>query len=664
MKVSEVRKKYLGFFAKRKHVIIPSSAIVPENDPTTLFTGSGMQPLLPYLLGKDHPQGTRVVDSQKCFRAMDIDEVGDNRHTTFFEMLGNWSFGDYFKEDQITWMSEFLFDEIGIDPSKLYVTVFIGDEQNGLPRDTESSEFWRKIFSTRGIEAKLVDMGTEEKGSSVGMQSGRIFYYGAKNWWSRAGGPEKMPIGEPGGPDSEMFYDFETPHDSKFGKECHPNCDCGRFMEIGNNVFMMYKKVAEGRFDLLPRKNIDFGGGLERITAAANNEPDIFKIDLLNNIIYEIERLSKKTYVTNMRLMRVVADHMRAVCFLISDGVVPSNTERGYVLRRLLRRAIRYADNLGLHNNDLSTFITPVVVALYQDIFGSESSLIADKIRVTIVEEENNFRSALDRGLKELRKMAWGIYQKSVGPTVVETAGLEITGKNLFYIYSTYGFPFELSVEEINNNRIAIQSSYAFEVLTEDRIKLLKQEYDLEATKHQELSRAGAEQKFKGGLADHSEQTVRYHTAHHMLLAALQKVLGKDVHQRGSNITPERLRIDFAYGIKMTDEQKAEVTRIVNEKIFEELPVTHSIMKKENAEKIGAEHEFNANYPDAVSVYSVGPKSATQDDPKFSEAFSIEFCGGPHVHNTRELGADGKHFKILKEEAVAAGIRRIKAVLV
>jgi len=341
MNSADIRQKFLEFFKKKGHAVVPSSSLIPENDPTTLFTGSGMQPMVPYLLGEKHPLGTRIVDSQKCFRAEDIDEVGDNRHTTFFEMLGNWSFGDYFRKDQLKWISEFLFDEIKIDPGKLYVTVFGGDEKNNLPKDTESVDLWKKIFAARGVDAEVVEMGSEENGSKMGMRGGRIFYYDSKkNWWSRSGTPDNMPVGEPGGPDSEMFYEFsDIKHDPKYGEYCHPNCDCGRYLEIGNNVFMTYKKVAEAKFELLPRKNIDFGGGLERITAAANNKSDIFSLDVFASLIL----LLRPVYDSSSR---IVADHVRASAFLIADGILPSNTDKGYVLRRLLRRAYVYAKKL------------------------------------------------------------------------------------------------------------------------------------------------------------------------------------------------------------------------------------------------------------------------------------------------------------------------------
>ena len=569
----------MEFFKARGHAILPSASLVPENDPTTLFTGSGMQPLIPYLLGEDHPSGKRIDNSQKCFRSMDIEEVGDNRHTTYFEMLGNWSLGDYFKKEQLPWFFEFLTKEVGIPKEKLWVTCYEGNEKNNIPKDTESAEIWK----------------------SLGIPEDRIRFYGSKNWWTRSGTPEAMPAGEPGGPDSEVFYEFvDIPHDPKFGAECHPNCDCGRFLEIGNSVFMQYIKKEDGSFGMLPKQNVDFGGGLERIAAASIDNPDVFAIDAFTPIIKKLEQLSGKKYDDDKRSFRIVAEHVRAAGQLIADGVSPSNVERGYVVRRLIRRAVRYCDVLGLSPGSLSQ-VTDVP---------------------EISKEEERFRKTLVHGLKE--------FERGVDP---------------FILFTTYGFPFELTKE-----------------LTEEKgIKIDEAGFKQAMEKHQSLSRAGSEQKFKGGLADTSEKTTRLHTAHHLLLKALQMVLGLQVKQRGSNITQERLRIDFSHGEKMTKEQIAAVEKIVNQKIKEDLPVVRTEMALAEAEKLGAEHEFGAKYPERVSVYSVGP---------LDSAFSIEFCGGPHAGSTGELagavGPDGHRrdsFKILKEEAVAQGIRRIKAVL-
>jgi alanyl-tRNA synthetase len=647
MNVNDVRTKYFEYFKARGHIEIPSASLVPLNDPTTLFTGSGMQPLLPYLLGEVHPKGNRLVDSQKSFRAEDIEEVGDNRHTTFFEMLGNWSLGDYFKKEQLQWFFEFLTDEVGVDPQKLYVTAFIGDKKNDLPRDIESADIWKGLFAVKGIEAQAVEIGSEADGYQKGMQGGRIFFYEAKkNWWSRAGIPENMPAGEPGGPDSEVFYDFGTAHNEKFGPQCHPNCDCGRFVEIGNSVFMQYIKQKDGTFTLLPKQNVDFGGGLERITMAGSGDPDIFKIDTFKDVIDLLSHFSKKNYEDEKytRSFRIVADHMRASVFMLADGVRPSNTDRGYVLRRLLRRAAQHTQKLGIENDQGSeSMLNRCAVIIIEKYKQAYTELASDDMYQAITseiwKEELQFGHALDKGMKEFDRMTGGLtsrFNLEVKP--------RITGEQAFMLFTTYGFPFEMTMEIAQERGIQVD-----EASFREHMK-----------KHQELSRAGSEQKFKGGLADHSEQTTRLHTAHHLLLKALQMVLGPEVKQRGSNITSERLRIDFSYGAKMTPEQIAEVEIIVNEKIREELPVTRSTLPKDEAEQLGAEHEFGAKYPDMVSVYSIGPADANLENPHFDQAYSIEFCGGPHVSNTKELAGV---FKIQKEEAVASGIRRIKAVL-
>jgi len=638
MTIHEIRAKYLAYFEARGHVIVPSASLVPENDPTTLFTGSGMQPMVPYLLGKDHPAGTRIADSQKAFRAADIDEVGDNRHTTFFEMLGNWSLGDYFKEDQLSWIFDFLTSELGLDPQKMYVTVFIGDPKNNLPKDTESVAIWKKLFAEKGIDAADVEIGSEADGYEKGMQGGRIFYYDAKkNWWSRAGTPEKMPPGEPGGPDSEIFYDFGTPHDPRWGAECHPNCDCGRFLEICNSVFMQYKKAEDGSFPLLPKKNVDFGGGLERFAMARAGSPDAFRTDVFEEVITLLQKFSGKSYddASYTRSFRIVADHIRAAVFMIADGVRPSNTERGYMLRRLIRRAVQHVNKLGLAQSSAEDSMIVRAATLfteeYRDAYPDlATERVWEDIRGELWKEEQQFWRALDQGLKEFEKMT--------------TGATAVTGEQAYVLFTTYGFPFEMTRELADERRLSVDEAGYNELMK----------------KHQETSRSGAEHKFKGGLADTSEKTTRLHTAHHLLLKALQIVLGSHVKQRGSNITQERLRIDFAHGAKMTPDEISRVEAIVNEKINESLPVNRTILPKERAEELGAEHEFGAKYPDMVSVYSVGPKDSSVEEPQYDAAFSIEFCGGPHVENTREVAGT---FKIQKEEAVAAGIRRIKAIL-
>ncbi|HRH24036.1 MAG TPA: alanine--tRNA ligase [Candidatus Paceibacterota bacterium] len=638
MTVSEVRARYLAFFKARGHAIIPSAPIVPGNDPTTLFTSSGMQPLVPYLLGKDHPAGNRIANSQMSFRAGDIEEVGDNRHTTFFEMLGNWSLGDYFKKEQLPWIFEFLTSKeegLGLDPHKLYVTVFAGDADTGMEEDLEAVGIWKELFKAKGIDAEYSNIGSEEAGYQKGMRGNdRIFAYDAKkNWWSRAGVPGKMPAGEPGGPDSEVFYDFGLPHDPVWGAECHPNCDCGRFVEIGNSVFMQFVKQDDGSFKPLPKQNVDFGGGLERLTFATINSPDVFDIDIFAAARVVIAERSGKSYddeATTKKAFRIILDHMRAASFMLAEGITPSNTEAGYVLRRLIRRAIREADRLGIKDAVLAD-----VAKGYGEAYADHYPHVAenaDKIRDELAKEEEKFRKTLSQGLKEFEKLA---------------AKHEVTAEDAFVLFTTYGFPVELTEELAKERGITLNAEAVAAKMKE----------------HQDTSRAGGAQRFAGGLADHAEQTVQYHTTHHILLAALQKVLGPEVKQRGSNITSERLRIDFASPGKMTDEQKAEVEKIVNDIIYQDLPMTRSVMPREEAEKLGAQMEFGVKYPDMVSVYSLGPIGATEADPKIDEAFSLEFCGGPHVSNTSEIHQGGKKFKIKKEEAVAAGIRRIKAVV-
>jgi alanyl-tRNA synthetase len=619
--LKDVRKKYLEYFEKQGHKIVPSASLLPENDPTTLFTGSGMQPMVPYLLGQPHPLGKRIADSQKCFRSQDIDEVGDNRHTTFFEMLGNWSLGDYFKKEHIKWMFEFLTKEIGLDPKRLYVTVFRGNEVFGIPRDTESVELWKKVFAESGIDSLDVDFSERD-----GMQNGRIFYCSEeKNWWSRSGVSEKMPIGEPGGPDSEMFWDFgvelKLHENSQYKNEqCHVNCDCGRFLEIGNNVFMEYLKTEKG-FETLPNKNIDFGGGLERITAAQNNTPDIFLIDAFASTRKKLEELSNRSYdsiSSDAKAFRVIMDHIRAAVFLIADGITPSNKDQGYFARRLIRRAVRFGQKIGIQE----TFCSQVgneVIETY-----TEHYLNLEKQSKTILEklddEEKKFLKTLSKGEREFDK-------------IFSEHG-KISGQDAFLLYATYGFPVELTEE----------------MAQEKGQEIDKQIFSQEFSKHQELSRAGSTEKFSGGLADHSIETVKLHTATHMLNQALRMVLGDHVFQRGSNITHQRLRFDFSHSDRLTDEQIKKVESIVNENIQKNLPVHFEILDLEEAKQKGSIGVFDDKYAQLggkIKVFFIG------------ESFSKEVCGGPHVENTGELG----HFSILKEESVGAGVRRIKASL-
>jgi alanyl-tRNA synthetase len=612
MKLKEVREKYLRYLEKNGHVDIGSSSLLPENDPTTLFTGSGMQPLIPFLLGEKHPQGKRLVNSQKCFRAEDIEEIGDNRHTTFFEMLGNWSLGDYFKEAQLEMFFSFLIEEINIDPNKIYVTVFAGDQKYSLERDNESVAIWQRLFKDKGIEAEVVDDAEKN-----GMAGGRIFYYGSKkNWWSRAGIPENMPEGEIGGPDSEVFFEFDyVEHDEAFGRHCHPNCDCGRFLEIGNSVFMQYIK-KDNRFEELPQKNVDFGGGLMRITVASINDSDVFKTDVFTEIIKQIEKFTEFKYENRQKEFRIIADHLRGVVFLLADGVKPQSSDQGYVLRRLIRRSIIYADKLGIEKNKL-TQIADVVLKSHGD-FHKYLLEKKEEILSEITKEESRFRKTLAKGIK--------IFQKIEGD--------QINGEDAFILFTTYGFPIEL-IKEISEEQGKTVDIKSFEKKMEE---------------HRDKSRLGAEKKFKGGLADHSEISLKYHTATHMLQAALREILGNHVVQKGSNITADRLRFDFSHDGKMTNEQKEKVQNIVNQKIQEGLPVTYTNMSITKAEDLGALGEFGHKYGDIVKVYTIG----TEDN-----IFSRELCGGPHVENTSVLGK----FKILKEESVSAGVRRIKAVL-
>ncbi len=635
MTTHEIRSKYLEFFKSNGHAILPSASLLPENDPTTLFTGSGMQPMVPYLLGQKHPMGTRLSDSQKSFRSGDIEEVGDNRHTTFFEMLGNWSLGDYFKEEQIPWMWNFLVEILKLDPKNLYFTCFRGLESAGIPKDTESAQMWQKLFASVGIEAKI-----GENPEIDGMRPGeKIFYFSErKNWWSRSGTPDKMPVGEPGGPDTEMFWDFDPENIQKLhensawkNEACHVNCDCGRYMEIGNNVFMQYQKTASG-FELLPQQNVDFGGGLERMAAAVNNNPDVFTIDLFDTIRGAIESASGKKYgadATETYAFRVVMDHLRAATFLIADTAVPSNKDQGYFTRRLIRRAIRYARNLNVHENFCVSVVEAVIETYkdaYPDLLAKQAQIISE-----IEKEERKFRNTLEQGLK--------IFEEILKRTDNNT----ISGRDAFDLNQSYGFPLEITEE------LAKERGYSVDI----------QSFEEEKSKHQALSRAGAEQKFKGGLADTGEMSVKYHTATHLLHAALQKILGPGATQKGSNITAERMRFDFAANEKMTPEQIKEAEDLVNAAIAHDYPVTFQELPLEEAKKKQAIGLFEDNYGAVVKVYTVGdPEGLPQADPN-AATFSRELCGGPHVEHTGTMG----HFKIIKEEACSSGIRRIKAIL-
>ncbi len=635
MKARDIRRKYLEFMQRNGHVIVPRALIVPEGDPTTLFTGSGMQPMVPYLLGEPHPEGTRLTDSQTCVRAQDIDDVGDNRHTTFFEMLGNWSLGDYFKEQQIRWMWEFLTGELGLDPNRLYVSCFAGDEALGIPRDEDAARLWQSLFEAAGIEAKIVHIGAAENGDRDGMQGGRIFYYDAhENWWSRAGVPDQMPVGEPGGPDSEMFYDFgDEHHDPSFGAP-HPASDSGRFMEIGNNVFMQWIKTETG-FEPLRHKNIDFGGGLERMAAAVNGDPDVFRTDLLWPIIEQLTQMTGTSYGAAKPAMRVIADHLRSVTFMAVDGVRPSNTAQGYVLRRMARRAIRRGLELGI-DSGLMAATVPVVVDIYKEDYPEVVEQF-EEVLAALTAEEDQFRKTLERGLREFAKRTSEL-DFTQRPPVPTGKRLPLTGKLIFQLSDTYGFPAELSLEEAEKEGVPVDKNW-------------RSEYERLLDEQKERSRTATAGQFKGGLADHSARTVAYHTATHLMYRALRNVLGDHVMQRGSNITPERLRFDFSHHDKMTPEQIAEVERIVNDVIARDLPVSFVEMGKDEAFAAGALGAFGEKYPAIVKVYTVGDNDG--------DWYSREICGGPHVPRTGELG----HFRITKEESSSAGVRRIKAVL-
>jgi len=620
MTPDELRQKYLNFFVARGHIIIPSAPLIPINDPSTLFTSSGMQPLVPYLLGETHPQGTRLVDSQKSFRSQDIEEIGDNRHTTFFEMLGNWSLGDYFKSDQLPWFFEFLTSPdtgLGLDPNKLYVSVFEGNDS--VPRDDESIQIWQRLFNTK----------SPAKPGKEGFNSDtKIYTYPAqKNWWSRSGTPDKMPPGEPGGPDSEMFYDFgkelHLHQNSPFkDQQCHINCDCGRFLELGNSVFMQYQQTKKGGIQELPKKNVDYGGGLERILAAINEDPDIFNTGLFLPIIHQLEKISGKNYQDPLYTasFRVIADHIKAAVMLASDGVYPGNKEQGYFSRRLIRRAVRHGNMLGIDQNFTSDLV-PVVANIYKHPYPEVHKQVSH-IQQILEEEEKKFRRTLTKGLKEFDKLA---------------SQSQISATDLFHLYETYGFPLELSLEEATSRHLQLEAD-------------IESKFQDAKKGHASASRTASAGMFKGGLADHSETVTKLHTATHLLHRALRHVLGDHVHQEGSNITVERLRFDFSHPTAITLEQINLIETEINTQIQANLPVTKTIEAKDEALKSGAMAFFKEKYPDKVSVYTIG-------DP--NHFYSKEFCGGPHVASTGEIGI----VKIKKQEAIGAGKRRIYAVL-
>ena len=584
MKAIDIRNKYLNYFEKHGHKVIPSAPLIPENDPSVLFNTAGMQPLVPYLLGKKHPEGTRLTDYQKCVRTNDIDEVGDNRHLTYFEMLGNWSLGDYFKKEAISMSFEFLTKELNIPVEKLSVTCFAGDED--CPRDEETASIWK----------------------SVGIPENHIYYFGKDdNWWIAG---EEGPCG----PDTEMFYDTGKPACSE---ECNPSCDCGKYVEIWNNVFMEYYKNKDGSYSKLKQKNVDTGLGLERMAMLLQGKETPFDIEVFKPVMDKLTELQKNDYIDSRR---IVTEHLRTSMMIISDGGRPSNVDRGYVLRRLIRRMTRHMNKLEINLEEI-----PNIIDLYIDTLKDlypELDKNRETIKNVIVEEKNKFIKTLANGEKEFNKEA--VKAKEAGKNMLE-------GAIVFRLYDTFGFP-----PEVTN-----------ELAKENNLKIDLEGFDTLFKEHQEKSREGAKQKFKGGLADQSEESIAYHTATHLLNAALKEVIGKDVHQRGSNITSERMRFDFSCDHKMTDEEKAKTEELVNKWIDESLEVKCEEMSKEEAIKSGAECMFIEKYPDIVTVYTIGN-------------ISKELCGGPHVKNTKELG----HFKIKKEEASSAGVRRIKAILI
>lgn len=624
MNASEIRQKFLDFQEKTGHKIIAPAPLVLGNDPTTLFTGSGMQPLLPYLLGQPHPDGKRLADAQPCLRLQDIEDVGDPRHTTVFEMLGNWSLGDYFKKEQIENFFNFLVDEIGLNPEKIYVTCFIGSEKYGIKKDTETAKIWQEVFKTHGIEAEIAEIGSAAEGDKRGIKPGeRIFFYDDhENWWSRGGGIESTPLGDPCGPDSEVFYDFgeDKQDEAKFGK-AHPASDGARFMEIGNQVFMQYKREDDGSFSELKHKNVDFGGGLERIAAASLDSHDVFQISLLKPIIEQLESLSGLSYADHTKEMRIIADHLRGAYLLAAQGLAPSNKQQGYALRRLMRRAILKALDLGI-DRDFLPEVLPVVASNYDDL---PATILTHREQVLPIfqKEETAFRKTIRRGLKELGKLA---------------TKQHINGQELFRLQDTFGFPLELSVEEAKKRQIPLSDHW-------------QEEFDAALAEQRQRSQTASKGMFKGGLEDHGEMSTKYHTATHLTLAALQQLISPDIIQMGSNITPERLRLDFNLDHKLTPEEITRIEDQVNDWIRQDLPVSFEECDKDHAKNVLKAHgQFWEKYPEKVKVYTVGDAE---------KPASREICGGPHVERTGTLG----HFKIKKEEASAAGVRRIKAVL-
>lgn len=607
-----LKNKFINFWESKGAKEIPGVSLVPQGDSTLLFVNSGMFPLVPYLSGQPHPLGTKLCNVQRCLRTEDLEDMGDTRHLTLFHMIGNWSLGDFFKKEQIPWVLDLYVNHFGLDVNRIYVSVFEGDES--APRDNESIDLWKQEFRKFGIDAEYSEYPYSVSETLSGKAKYRIFSYPKKkNWWCR--GEVK---GEPGGPDTEIFYDMGADCE-EYEEKLHVNGDNGRFVEIGNNVFMQY--MYDGStWNEMEKKNVDFGGGLDRIVMCKEGKGDLFLSSLYNEVLEKIVELSKKNYSDNKKQFRIIADHIKASVFLLADGVLPSNKDQGYILRRLIRRMIVQARILGITENFVGN-LADIMISLN----GDQDQIVAnrDLIITEIEKEENKFRQTLEMGMKEFENIL----------------GQNISGKDLFYLYESFGFPIEQSIELLQQRNISTN------------IESLREEFESAKLAHSELSRSNSEAKFKGGLADNSEIVIALHTSHHLLLAAVQKVLGsKDIHQRGSNITSERLRMDFNFDRKLTSEELVTIESQVQNWIDESLEVTRLEMPIEEAEKLGAEHEFGAKYPEVVSVYQIGD-------------ISLEFCGGPHVANTSDISAFGK-FKILKEEASSAGIRRIKAGLV
>ncbi len=593
----ELIQKYLEFFKKKGHAILPSASLVPENDPTVLFTTAGMHPLVPFLLGRKHPQGKRLASVQKCIRTGDIDDVGDDYHHTFFEMLGNWSLGDYFKKEAIALSFEFLTKELKIPKGKLAVSVFVGDKD--APKDLESAEIWKSL----GVPFERIAFLPKEN-----------------NWWGPAG------TTGPCGPDSEMFYFVGK----KISKRSNPETKPDEWREIWNDVFMQYNKTTEGKFEELEQKNVDTGMGVERTIAVLNGFDDDYLTDAFWPALEKIEELTGKKYKKagkeEKRAMRIIADHLKAATFILAEKIAPGNVERGYVLRRLIRRAVRYGNLLGLKNNFCGR-IADAYIEMYKEDY-PELEREKEFIFQELEREESKFRQTLESGLKEFKKMV---------ETLKKGKKSEISGKDAFLLYQSYGFPLEMTLE----------------LAKEKRLNADQKEYQKEYEKHQDLSRTATKGKFASGLADTSEKTTRLHTATHLLNEALRKVIDPSIKQKGSNITSERLRFDFNFGRRLTEEEMKKVEDFVNDKIRAGLVVKRVEMALQDALKSGAQSEFGAKYPGRVSVYTI-------EDPQDSRGWlSKEFCTGPHVANTKEIGK----FKIVKEEGVAAGIRRIKAVV-